>query len=49
MREVKKERRHDLKSVVVLFVEVSFEGTRGQNVTDVRRERILNRLIQNRM
>ena len=40
MREVRKERRHDFKSVnVVLFVEVSL-GMEELNVTDVRRERI---------
>ena len=45
MREVRKERRQNLKSVVVvLFVEVSlrcnFEGMGGVNMTDVTRERI---------
>ena len=40
MREVRKERRQDLTSVVVvLFVEVSL-GMEELNVTDVRRERI---------
>ena len=45
MREVRKERRQNLKSVVVvLFVEVSlgrsFEGMEGLNMTDVRRKRM---------
>ena len=45
MREARKERRQNSKSVVVvLFVEVSlkcsFKGTKGLSVTDVRRERI---------
>ena len=45
MREVRKERRRNLKSVVVvLFVEASlqrsFEGMGGLNVTDVRTEKI---------
>ena len=45
MREVGKERRQNLKLVVVvLFVEVSlkcsFEGMGGLNKMDVRRERI---------
>ena len=48
VREVRKERRQNLKSVlVVLFAEpevslqCSFEGMGGLHVTDVRRERIL--------
>ena len=45
MREVRKERRQNLKSVVaVLFAEVSLEGSlegmEGPNVTDVRRKGI---------
>ena len=45
VREVRKDRRQNLKSVVVvLFVEVSFscgfEGIGGLNVTDVRGERV---------
>ena len=45
MRQITKERRQNLKSVVVvLLVEMSlqcsFEGMGGLNVTDVRRERI---------
>ena len=33
-------KRQNLKSLMVLFIEVSFEGMEGLNVTDVRRERI---------